>query len=128
VFDEQVICCWIDDPVGIDMRHKMNIDKICWECDYPHSDSTWPQSPEQFMKQMQASNCSDADIDKISHANAMNLYNYDPFSILGKENCTVGALRHQAEGWDTSIVARGIKATGVGAADLAKFAKANLDK
>ena len=127
VFDEQVICCWIDDPVGIDMRHKMNIDKICWECDYPHSDSTWPQSPEQFMKQMQAAHCSDADIDKISHANAMKLYNYDPFSILGKENCTVGALRKQAEGWDTSIVARGIKATGVGAADLAKFAKADRD-
>jgi predicted TIM-barrel fold metal-dependent hydrolase len=128
VFDEQVICCWIDDPIGIEMRHAMNIDKICWECDYPHSDSTWPQSPEQFMKQMQASNCSDADIDKISHANAMNLYSYDPFSTLGKENCTVGALRRQAEGWDTSIVARGIKATGVGAADLAKFAKANIDK
>jgi len=36
----------------------MNVDKICWECDYPHSDSTWPQSPEQFMKQMQASNVS----------------------------------------------------------------------
>ncbi|MDQ1475779.1 MAG: hypothetical protein QOE62_1008, partial [Actinomycetota bacterium] len=127
VFDEQVICCWIDDPVGIDMRHKMNIDKICWECDYPHSDSTWPQSPEQFMKQMQASNVSNEEIDKISHANAMKLYNYDPFSVLGRENCTVGALRHQAEGWDTSIVARGIKATGVGAADLAKFAKADRD-
>ena len=111
VMDEQVICCWIDDPVGIEMRHKMNVDMICWECDYPHSDSTWPQSPEQFMKQMQASNCSDEDIDKISHANAMRLYKYDPFSILGKENCTVGALRAQAEGWDVSIVARGIKAT-----------------
>ncbi len=83
VFDEQVICCWIDDPVGIEMRHKMNIDMICWECDYPHSDSTWPQSPEQFMKQMQAAHCSDEDIDKISHANAMRLYNYDPFSMLG---------------------------------------------
>ena len=105
----------------------MNIDKICWECDYPHSDSTWPQSPEQFMKQMQASNCSDEDTNKISHANAMKLDIYDPFSVLGKENCTVGALRKQAEGWDTSIVARGIKATGTGAADLAKFAKANLD-
>jgi hypothetical protein len=57
----------------------------------------------------------------------MKLYNFDPFSILGKENCTVGALRKQAEGWDTSIVARGIKATGVGAADLAKFAKVDRD-
>ena len=50
VFDEQVICCWIDDPVGVEMRHKMNVDMITWECDYPHSDSTWPQSPEQFVE------------------------------------------------------------------------------
>jgi hypothetical protein len=127
IMDEQVICCWIDDPVGVDMRHKMNVDQICWECDYPHSDSSWPQSPEAVWKQMQASNCSDEDIDKITHANAMRLYNYDPFSVLGKENCTVGALRRQAEGWDISIKARGIKATAVSAADLAKFAKADRD-
>ena len=77
-------------------------------------------------KQMQASNCSDEDIDKISHANAMRLYKYDPFSTLGgQENCTVGALRAQAEGWDVSIVARGIKATGTGAIDLLNFAKAD---
>ena len=41
------------------------------------------------------------------------------------ENCTVGALRAQAEGWDVSIVARGIKATGTGAIDLLNFAKAD---
>ena len=35
------------------------------------------------MKQMQASNCSDEDIDKITHANAMRLYKFDPFTTLG---------------------------------------------
>ena len=74
---------------------------------------------------MQASNCSDEDIDKITHANAMRLYKFDPFSILGRENCTVGALRAQAEGWDVSIKARGIKASGTGAIDLLNFAKAD---
>jgi predicted TIM-barrel fold metal-dependent hydrolase len=126
VMDEQMICCWIDDPVGIEMRHKMNVDMVCWECDYPHSDSTWPQSPEQFMKQMQAAHVNDEEVDKISHANAMRLYNYDPFTTLGgRENCNVGALRAQAEGWDVRIVARGIRASGTGAADLAKFAKSD---
>jgi hypothetical protein len=123
VFDEQVVVCWIDDPVGVEMRHRMNVDMITWECDYPHSDSTWPQSPEQFWKQMQAAHASDEDIEKISHANAMRLFRYDPFSTLGgRDNCTVGALRAQAEGWDVSIVARGIKATGTGAMDLLKMA------
>jgi predicted TIM-barrel fold metal-dependent hydrolase len=122
VFDEQVVLCWIDDPVGIDMRHKMNLEMVCWECDYPHSDSSWPTSPEQFMKQMLASGCSDVEIDKISHANAMRLYHYDPFSTLGgRDNCNVGALRRQAEGWDVSVVARGIKASATGALDLLKM-------
>jgi hypothetical protein len=105
------------------MRHKMNIDMVCWECDYPHSDSSWPQSPEHFLKQVQAAGCTDEEIDKISHRNAMRLYKYDPFSVLGRENCTVGALRAQAAGWDVSIKARGIKASATGAADLKKFAK-----
>jgi hypothetical protein len=128
VFDEQVVCCWIDDPVGIEMRHKMNIDMITWECDYPHSDSTWPQSPEQFMKQMQAAGCSDTEIEKISHENAMRLFQYDPFTMLGgKDHCTVGALRAQAEGWDISLVARGIKASATGAMDLANISAPNVE-
>jgi hypothetical protein len=119
-----MICCWIDDPVGIEMRHKMNVDMICWECDYPHSDSSWPQSPEHYMKQMQAAHCSDEDIDKISHGNAMRLYKYDPFSTLGgREKCNVGALRAQADGWDVSVVARGIKASATGAQDLLKMSR-----
>ncbi|MFA5884989.1 MAG: amidohydrolase family protein [Acidimicrobiia bacterium] len=126
VFDEQVICCWIDDPVGVEMRNKMNIDMITWECDYPHSDSTWPQSPEQFMKQVEAAGCSDVEIDKMSHLNAMRLFQYDPFATLGgKDSCTVGALRARAEGWDVSVVAQGIKATGTGAMDLANISAPN---
>jgi predicted TIM-barrel fold metal-dependent hydrolase len=121
VFDEQIVICFIDDPVGVEMRHRMNVDMITWECDYPHSDSTWPTSPEFVMKQM--AEVPDGDIDKITHANAMRLFNYDPFSVLGgRENCNVGALRAQAEGWDVSVKAQGIKATGTGATDLLRAA------
>jgi hypothetical protein len=78
------------------------------------------------MKQMQAASCTDAEIDKISYQNAMRLFQYDPFTTLGgKQNCTVGALRAQAEGWDVSVVARGIKASATGAADLASISGAN---
>ena len=43
-------------------------------------------------------------IDKITHLNMMREFSYDPFAILGRENCTVGALRAQAAaaGVDTS--------------------------
>jgi predicted TIM-barrel fold metal-dependent hydrolase len=45
VLDEQVVVCFIDDPVGVEMRDMMKIDMITWECDEPLSVSTWPQSP-----------------------------------------------------------------------------------
>ncbi|MDT4855278.1 hypothetical protein D3C80_1930190 [compost metagenome] len=35
-------------------------------------------------------------IDKTTHLNAMREFRFDPFAILGRENCTVGALRAQA--------------------------------
>ena len=35
-------------------------------------------------------------IDKVTHLNAMREFSFDPFSIHGRENCTVGALRAQA--------------------------------
>ena len=50
VFSERIITCFIDDAFGVESRANMNVDNICWECDYPHSDSTWPQAPEMAMK------------------------------------------------------------------------------
>ena len=65
----------------------------------------------------------DEDVDKITHGNAMRLFDYDPFSILGgREKCNVGALRKQAEGWDVSVKAQGIKASATGASDLLSMA------
>ncbi|HMD47383.1 MAG TPA: amidohydrolase family protein, partial [Acidimicrobiales bacterium] len=40
VFNEHVITCFIDDPIGVENRDHLNVDNITWECDYPHSDST----------------------------------------------------------------------------------------
>ncbi|MDQ1467864.1 MAG: hypothetical protein QOH10_2279, partial [Actinomycetota bacterium] len=71
VFDEQIVVCFIDDPVGVELRDHMNLDMITWECDYPHSDSTWPQSPEFVTKHM--AGVPDDEIDKMTHANAMRL-------------------------------------------------------
>ena len=83
-------------------REYLNLDNVCWECDYPHSDSTWPRSPELFQEHVVG--VPDADVEKMAHQNAMRLFNYDPFTPMGgKENCTVGTLRARAEGHDISL-------------------------
>ncbi len=100
LFNERIITCFIDDAVGLQNRAHLNIDHITWECDYPHSDSTWPHSPELLAPSL--AGLTDEEIDKITHQNAMRLFSYDPFAHLPKEQCTVGALRAQATDVDTS--------------------------
>jgi predicted TIM-barrel fold metal-dependent hydrolase len=105
VFNEHIITCFIDDHFGVASRQFLEMDNVCWECDYPHSDSTWPLAPETFLKQMDGVDRDD--IDRMSHLNAMRHFNFDPFAVTPREECTVGALRRRAAGHDVSIRARG---------------------
>ena len=97
VFDEHVLTCFIDDRFGVASRDFLNMDNVMWECDYPHSDSTWPFSPEElglYLGRQRPRHRS-----HHAHLNAMRHFSYDPFSVLGgREQCTVGALREQAAG------------------------------
>jgi hypothetical protein len=46
VFNEHVLTCFIDDKFGVASSDYLDMDNVMWECDYPHSDSTWPIAPE----------------------------------------------------------------------------------
>jgi hypothetical protein len=101
VFREHFLTCFISDPVGIQLRHMIGIDNIAWECDYPHSDSSWPNAPEDLARS--ARDVPDDELYKISYENACRWYSFDPFSARTRRTCTVGALRHEAIGHDVSI-------------------------
>jgi len=119
VFRERIVTCFIDDPTGIEMRHRVGIDTMCWEADYPHSDSTWPTSPERLMKSLDG--VPDGDIEKMTYRNAMRHYRFDPFANTPEEECTVGALRARAADVDVSPMSKGQKAQrATKASDLLK--------
>ena len=101
IFSEHVILCFIDDAVGVDNRHRLNLDNIAWESDYPHSDTTWPRSPEAAMRYL--ARLPAEEIDKITHLNAMRHFQYDPFAHIPREQATVAALRSRAVGWDVGV-------------------------
>ncbi len=105
VFREHFLTCFISDPVGVALRHDIGVDNICWEADYPHSDSMWPGAPEELGRVLAANNVADNEIDKITHLNAMRWYSFDPFTHITREQATVGALRKASEGHDVSIQA-----------------------
>ena len=103
VFREHFLTCFIADPVGLRLRHDIGIDNIAWECDYPHSDSSWPTAAEELAEVAGAAGVPDDELHKIGHENAMRWYSYDPFAHRPRAECTVGALRAEAAGHDVSV-------------------------
>ena len=66
VFKDRVLTCFIDDYTGLRLRHDIGVENIAWECDYPHSDCTWPNAPESAWKSFQAAQVPDDEIN-IDH-------------------------------------------------------------
>jgi predicted TIM-barrel fold metal-dependent hydrolase len=113
IFKRHIITCFIADKFGIENRHAIGVDMIAWECDYPHSDTVWPYSPEYLWESVK--DIPREEIDKITHLNTMREFRWDPLSILGRENCTVGALRAKATHVDTRPLSKaGLKPAGDG--------------
>jgi predicted TIM-barrel fold metal-dependent hydrolase len=102
LFRDHILVCFIKETVGVELIDHFELENVCWESDYPHSDGTWPNAPEELMKTLDG--FSDDQINKISHENAMKHYQFDPFAHRPKEQCTAAALR--AESPDVDVVTR----------------------
>lgn len=95
--------CFIDDKHGIEARDKIGVENITWECDYPHSDSSWPQSPETVEKHFAEVDISDEEINMITHENALRVFKFDPFQHIPRDQATVGALRELGKDVDLTL-------------------------
>jgi predicted TIM-barrel fold metal-dependent hydrolase len=106
IWRSNMLGCFITDPTTLNVLDRIGIETVAWECDYPHSDSTWPNSPEKLFAEFQAANLSDEYIHKISWENAARFYRYDPFEHISKEDATVKSLRAKAPDVDTAKTSR----------------------
>jgi predicted TIM-barrel fold metal-dependent hydrolase len=102
VWKKNFLACFITDKSALKNRDRIGIDTISWECDYPHSDSTWPFSPELLLEELEEADCTDEEIDKISWENTAKFFNWDPFKHTPREQATVGALRALSKDVDVS--------------------------
>jgi predicted TIM-barrel fold metal-dependent hydrolase len=60
------------DPVAVETRHRVGLDRLMWASDYPHSDSTWPHSLKVIERDFAGIPASD--LTAIVHDNAAALY------------------------------------------------------
>lgn len=61
-----------NDEHSMSLRHLAGVDHIMIETDYPHSDSTWPDSQEILARQL--ADVPDDEVAKMTHQNAIDLY------------------------------------------------------
>ena len=71
----QIYGCFFDDVYGLENIEKCGIDNICFETDYPHSDSTWPHSKDTALKLM--GNLPEDVVRKLVRGNAIEMLGLD---------------------------------------------------
>jgi predicted TIM-barrel fold metal-dependent hydrolase len=107
VFRRNFSSCFLIDAYGLQNIDKIGEDSVMFEVDYPHSDAPWPNAPELLWDTIK--HLTDEQIDKITHRNAMRLYDFPMFDHHPRETLNVGALRAQAAaaGVDTTLISSG---------------------
>ncbi len=66
--------CAIEDRSGLEQRHRIGVDHICLESDYPHQDGTWPDTQEILRAQLAGVPADD--VRKLTWENAARLFDF----------------------------------------------------
>ncbi len=76
-FHRQMYGCFFDDDHGLtpDALASIGADRLLFETDYPHSDSTWPRCQEMAEKQM--AHLDDSTVHALVRGNAIRLLDLD---------------------------------------------------
>ncbi|HLN15690.1 MAG TPA: amidohydrolase family protein [Acidimicrobiales bacterium] len=106
IFRRHCLACYVTDPSALKLRREIGVDIIAWECDYPHSDSLWPDAPEVVLAELTAAGATDEEINKITWENSARFIGFDPFAHRPRTEATVAALRAGATDVETATVSR----------------------
>ncbi|WP_432194238.1 amidohydrolase family protein [Streptomyces sp. bgisy027] len=75
LFSKHIWGCFITDHTGIGLRHDIGLDRIMWECDFPHSDSMWPNSRKVLHDAV--TDVPDEEVHAMVELNARKLFKLD---------------------------------------------------
>jgi len=74
VFAEHFWVCMVADRYAVMNRHLIGLDKLMWECDFPHNDSNWPDSRKALADAVH--DIPDDEARQIGELNARRLYDF----------------------------------------------------
>jgi predicted TIM-barrel fold metal-dependent hydrolase len=75
----RVYGCFFDDMVGVDARHQIGIGQLVFETDYPHQDSTWPNTMDVVAEI--AARVTPEELEMLVRNNAIEMLHLDPADL-----------------------------------------------
>ena len=78
---DRVFACVFDDSVGLELRDHVGMSQIMFETDYPHADSTFPESKQVAEKMIAESGLSTHEAGLFLRSNAIACYDLQQFGI-----------------------------------------------
>jgi len=66
--------CSIDDPTAMRVTDRIGVDHIMVESDYPHADSSWPDTQDLLVHRLRG--LPEGDVAKMTHLNAAGLFRH----------------------------------------------------
>jgi hypothetical protein len=65
--------------VGVDARHQIGVGQLVFETDYPHQDSTWPNTMDVVAEI--AARVSPEELEMLVRTNAIEMLHLDPADL-----------------------------------------------
>jgi predicted TIM-barrel fold metal-dependent hydrolase len=79
VIPGRVFGCVFDDVEGLRNRDRVGMEQILFETDYPHTDSTWPDSRKTAEDMCAAAGLNEGEIYQLMRGNAIKAYRLDKY-------------------------------------------------
>ena len=68
---DHIYGCFFRDRTGLENLHRVGVDNVTFETDYPHTDSTWPHTRKLFEEQVE--HLDDETVYKLARGNAIRM-------------------------------------------------------
>jgi predicted TIM-barrel fold metal-dependent hydrolase len=79
--DGRVVGCIFDDETGLANRDRIGMDKITFEVDFPHADSTYPDTERVATEICRNAGLNDDEIYRLMRGNAIKAFGLERFGI-----------------------------------------------
>jgi predicted TIM-barrel fold metal-dependent hydrolase len=80
-FMDRIYGCVFDDVIGLRLRDDIGMKQIMFETDYPHGDSTWPESSAVLGKIAAEARLTDSELYDLARGNAIRCYGLERIGI-----------------------------------------------